>query len=55
MTGYGLEGRGLIPGNGKEFSLYRVETGSGGYPASCPIGNESSSSGGKAPGREADR
>jgi hypothetical protein len=35
---------GMIPSRGRDFSLrHYVETGSGAYPASCPIGT-----GGKA-------
>jgi hypothetical protein len=37
--GYWLDGRGLIPGRGKMFFLlHSVQTGSGAYPASCPMG-----------------
>jgi hypothetical protein len=38
-TGYGPDGRGSISGRGKRFSLLHcVQTGSGAYPASYPMG-----------------
>jgi hypothetical protein len=36
-TGYGLDGRGSIPGRGKSF-LHSVQTGSEAHPASYPMG-----------------
>jgi hypothetical protein len=31
-TGYGLDGRGSIPGSDKTFSLHSVQTSSGAHP-----------------------
>jgi hypothetical protein len=50
-TGYGLDGRDLIPGGGKRFSLhYSVQNGLGAHPASYPICTEGSFPGGKVAG-----
>jgi hypothetical protein len=46
-TGYGLDGRGSIPGRGREFFLHSVRTDTGAYPASCLIVTEGSFLGGK--------
>jgi hypothetical protein len=47
-TGYGLDGWGSIPERSKIFSLlHSVQTGSGGLPASYPMGTGYSFSGGK--------
>jgi hypothetical protein len=45
-----------MPGRGKRFSSnLSVQTSSGAHPASCPVGTEGPSPGGKAwPGRDAD-
>jgi hypothetical protein len=49
-TGYGLDGRGSIPGRGNIFSLlHSVQTGSRAHPTSYSMGT-----GGKRPEREAD-
>jgi hypothetical protein len=37
-TGYGMDGRGCIPGRCKFFTLHSVQTGSGANPTSCPMG-----------------
>jgi hypothetical protein len=55
--GYGLDDRGSISGGGNVgiFSLrHRVQTGSGDYPASQPMGTGDLSSGVERPGRESD-
>jgi hypothetical protein len=49
--GYGLDDRGLIPGEAENFSLHhRVQNGSGAHPTSYPMGTRGSFSGGKAAG-----
>jgi hypothetical protein len=51
VTGYGLDGRSLIPGRGKYFPLlHSVQTGSGVHPASYPMYNIRSFPGGKVAG-----
>jgi hypothetical protein len=51
---YGLDGPGSIPGNVRFSLLHSVQTDSGAYPASYPIGTRGSFPGVKQPGREAD-
>jgi hypothetical protein len=47
--GYGLDGRGSIPGRGKRFSpLHSVQTGSGPHPTSSTMGTRGSFPGNKA-------
>jgi hypothetical protein len=46
-TAYELDGRGLIPGSGKDFSLFHsVQTGSGAQPASYSMGSGGTFAGG---------
>jgi hypothetical protein len=56
-TGYGMDGRGSIPGKSKRFSsLHSVQTGSGAHPALYPMGAGGSfPRGKKRPEREADQ
>jgi hypothetical protein len=54
-TGYGLDGRGLIPGREKRFFLlHSVQNGSGAQSASYPMDTGCSFPGGEPTGREAD-
>jgi hypothetical protein len=51
--GYGLDYRGSrvrFPAGAGNFSLHRVQNGSGAHPASCPMGTRGSFLGGKAAG-----
>jgi len=54
MTGYGLDDRMIgfrFPAGAGNFSLpYRIQTGSGAYPASYPMGTGASFLGGKVAG-----
>jgi hypothetical protein len=51
VTGYGLDGRGSIPGMGNRFfSTLSVQIGSGAHPATYSVGTEGSFGGGKAAG-----
>jgi hypothetical protein len=56
VSDYRLDDRGSIPDRGGEFSFSPcVQTGSGAYPASYPMGTGGPFPGGKAqPGRDAD-
>jgi hypothetical protein len=50
-TGYGLDGRGSIPGRGKTFLiLLSVKTGSEAHPVACKMGTGVSFPGVKASG-----
>jgi hypothetical protein len=49
-TGYGLDGRGSIPGKGQEIILRSFQTGFGTHPASYPMGTEGLFPRGKAVG-----
>jgi hypothetical protein len=50
-TVYGLDGRYSFPGMGEEFIFpHNVQTGSGAYPRSCPVGTGLYFTGGKAAG-----
>jgi hypothetical protein len=54
---YGLDNRGSrfrFPAGAGNFSLHRVQNGSGAHPASYPTGTRGLSLGVKRPGREAD-
>jgi hypothetical protein len=54
-TFYGLDDRGpgvRFPAGAGNFSLHRVQTGSGAHPASYPMGNRGFFLGVKRPGRE---
>jgi hypothetical protein len=56
-TCYGLENRGVgvrVPVR-SQILLHVIQTGSGAYPASYPVGTEGSFRGGKAAGRELDQ
>jgi hypothetical protein len=56
-SGCGLDDRGSrvrFPAGAGNFSLHRVQNGSGAHPASYPMGTGSSFPGVKRPGREAD-
>jgi hypothetical protein len=51
--GYGLDDRGSrvrLPAGAGNFSLHRIQNGSGAHPASYPIGTRGSFPGGKAAG-----
>jgi hypothetical protein len=55
--GYGLDDRGSrvrFPAGAGNFSLHRIQNGSGAHSASYPVGTWGSFPGGKATGREAD-
>jgi hypothetical protein len=52
-TGYGLDDQGVgvrVPVGPRFFSSYAVQTGSGAYPASYPVGTRGSFLGNKAAG-----
>jgi hypothetical protein len=52
-TGYGWDGRALIPIRGKIFLFQNIQTGSGAHPASCTMGTGGLSLGIKQHGCEA--
>jgi hypothetical protein len=48
VTGYGLDGQGLIPAGARDFSLlHSVQTGSEAHPTSYRMGTRGSFPGGK--------